>query len=173
VTESATTPTEPEVQVQENPVDLSENEEETTSSETLPQDSSDILSTDNDNSTDSESVIDPETDTPSESANATDTEPDSKRHPGAITIDSRSCIFSLQRTLHDNHMFSKSQLQTRPLDTRLHMLQPERMLSNNACYTEYSCVSGPTKLCYNGGWIDVLNYEVNCVDDIDNDCDAL
>ncbi len=41
------------------------------------------------------------------------------------------------------------------------------------CFAEYACVSGPVKLCYNGGWIDVLDYEINCVDGIDNDCDGV
>ncbi|RLG15376.1 MAG: hypothetical protein DRN71_01475 [Candidatus Nanohalarchaeota archaeon] len=41
------------------------------------------------------------------------------------------------------------------------------------CFAEYACVSRPVKLCYNGGWIDVLDYEVNCVDGIDNDCDGV
>lgn len=44
--------------------------------------------------------------------------------------------------------------------------------ANGACPPQYSCSTTPKKLCYNGGWIDVLNYEVNCVDNIDNDCDG-
>ena len=40
------------------------------------------------------------------------------------------------------------------------------------CFAEYACVSGPVKLCYEGGWIDVLDYEINCFDGIDNDCDG-
>ena len=40
------------------------------------------------------------------------------------------------------------------------------------CFAEYACVNGPVKLCYEGIWIDVLDYEVNCFDGIDNDCDG-
>ncbi len=50
--------------------------------------------------------------------------------------------------------------------------KPNECAANGACPPEYSCSSTPKKLCYNGGWIDVLNYEVNCVDSIDNDCDG-
>ncbi len=44
--------------------------------------------------------------------------------------------------------------------------------STEECSPEYACAGEPLRLCYRGRWIDVLDYEVNCVDGIDNDCDG-
>ncbi len=43
---------------------------------------------------------------------------------------------------------------------------------NGKCFAEYACVNGPVKLCNEGIWMDVLDYEINCFDGIDNDCDG-